>query len=219
MLHRFSYLFISIFCITLLASQDGCVKRGSIESFTIQPTTICAGDTINISWTAFGRVSLSASPAANVRFSSTGTQPAEGSMTATVRDTANITITAEGTEGSDSENKHLTVMRSGDIHRISSFGQCDGATPAWSNTFEPSEFSDNIRVDVVTNITPDSAVNVSHAGRADRIAPFGRSSTFSGTLLEGDWIFSRDVTPNPCLEERSGPVPGVTVEATITCGP
>lgn len=223
MLYNCRYLSLIFFCIMLvLTSESGCVKKGSIESFTILPSNICEGETITISWTALGRVELSASPASNVTFSSTGPQPAAGSMTATVRDDADIVITASGSDGSSTRSQHIRVLRSGDLYRMGASGSCSGSRPVWSVVNAPADFSDRLRVDIVANAVFGEPITVSHSGRTVSLppaGPAGRTAEFSGTLLEGDWLFNKVLIPNPCLAERTGALAAINVEITVTCGP
>lgn len=221
MSYQIRYLFTLIFgfLLFLLSSESSCVKQGSIESFTVQPSFICEGDTINISWTAKGNVELSASPASNVTFSATGTQPAEGSMTATVTGDAQITIQASGSSSSTSRMVNIELFRSGDHYRIGTFGECRGSTPTWEKVNPPADYSDRIRVDVVTSTVGDANIQVTHSARSVALPPLGSTAMFSGTLLEGDWSFYRELIPNPCREERTGALAGIAVDVSLTCGP
>lgn len=197
---------------------------GPSVTLSVEPSHVCRGETVTIKWTAPapGRVSFTADRSANVSFDMTSGLPSEGSMSATVEDDAIITATASlPDEGRIANSVPVKVIFRGQIESIDAVGECLGATPTWSAYVPPSEWSDRIRVGVVTNPTTRS-ITVTHDGVPAGIPADGSTDRLSGTGYAGAWSIENNLASpgtNPCSSpERGGPpLDPITIDVELSC--
>ena len=173
----------------------GC-GSAQVETFTVAPPAICAGQSVTLTWDVKGRASLKASPAP-VGWSD-GPVASTGSMTAAPTSTttfAVIAVDANPANGNSSGSKVVQVA-AGSSPRAATT-QCDAAEKKFEGSFALDGYSSAIKVARISAPTAVRAgvesprrICVTHDGRQLCLDP-NQAVDFAAPAA-GTWVLDAD---------------------------
>src|SRR5688500_12575187 len=124
-MHDRSAISVILLIVPLIA---GCAQ---IKFFSVAPSTVCPGETVEIDWEASGKVALSAAPP----LEGTGEGPAEGSRSFTPTQSTRFVLKAPGLLKSDQREWDVQVIPRQSSRLLGGIAQCGGNPPSVSTSF------------------------------------------------------------------------------------
>jgi|SRR5262245_40078423 len=191
----------------VLALCSGCA---SIEAFSANPRTVCAGDPVTVAWAATGEVTIGAEPP----LPDTGAKPSSGSQRFVVERNTRFTVQASRVF-SDARTEADVVVAS-PAREFGGVAACSPTERAIALTVPLSErqVSSTLRVSSVTNVNARAIVLAKGAVSATLPAG-GRSAAFDGEPLAGTWTLRADLAPGESCEAA---LPSVASRLTFRVG-
>lgn len=207
--------------ILLQGCPPGC-SAGPIRSFVAQPSVICAGDSVDITWsTSADQVNLNAMPPVTPPFPTT--LPTSGTESRTLAQSTLFVLQAIRDSDIFTRTVDAGVLSSTEsTYSFSALGRCDEADtdnriedPEWTFEVLPSDWSTGVMVENVCNISADRDLEVTHDGVTESIAaspsflPLNCTSAFSSTAIVGNWqlVITNLQGWEGCIDDRSADTP------------
>src|SRR5262245_21394649 len=172
-----------------------CVGCASIEAFSANPRTVCAGDAVTVAWAATGDVTISAAPP----LSETGAKPSSGSQRFVVERDTRFTIQASRLF-SDARTE-ADVVVAPPAREFGGVAACSAADRAIALTVPLGErqVSSTLRVSSVTNVNA-RAIDLAKGTVRATIPAAGSSTAFEGEPLAGTWTIRADLVQGESCE-------------------
>jgi hypothetical protein len=186
-------LAVLTYAVSVLALCAGCA---SIGAFSANPRTVCAGDTVTVTWAAVGDVTIAAEPAV----AEIGPKASSGAQQFVVdRDTR---FTLQARRLLSCEKTEADVVVAPPAREYGGVAACSSAERAIALTVPLGErqVSSALKVSSVTNANARSVMIGKGAVRAT-IPPGGRSAAFDREPVAGTWTLRADLTPGESCED------------------
>lgn len=187
-----------------------CVGCASIEAFSANPRTVCAGDAVTVTWAATGDVTIGAEPP----LPDTGAKRSSGSQRFVVdRDTR---FTVQASRLFSDTRTEADVVVAPPAREFGGVAACSSTERAIALTVPLGErqVSSTLRVSSVTNVNARAIVLSKGAVRAT-IPAGGHSAAFAGEPLAGTWTLRADLAPGESCEAA---LPSVASRLTFRVG-
>jgi hypothetical protein len=173
-----------------------CAGCASINSFSANPRTLCAGDAVTVTWDAVGDVTIGAEPAV----AEVGPKSSSGAQRFVVdRDTR---FTLKARRLLSCETTEADVVVAPPAREYGGVAACSSAERAIALTVPLGErqVSSALKVSSVTNANARSVVIDKGAVRAT-IPPGERSGAFDREPVAGTWTLRADLAPGESCED------------------
>jgi hypothetical protein len=191
----------------------GCAQ---INFFSVAPSTVCPGETVEIDWEASGKVALSAAPP----LEGMGEGPAEGSRSFTPTQSTRFVLKAPGLLKSDQREWDVQVIPRQSSRLLGGVAQCGGNPPSVSTSFtiQQKDTSSRVRAVSVAN-NYNRQLSVSKEEVEVEIPPNGTTDRFKTTPITGTWTVRTPVAPGENCDTALDAVRGrLTIKTQMSCG-
>jgi hypothetical protein len=209
-MHDRSAIWVILLIVPLIA---GCAQ---IKFFSVAPSTVCPGETVEIDWEASGKVALSAAPP----LEGTGEGPAEGSRSFTPAQSTRFVLKAPGLFKSDQREWDVQVIPGESSRLLGGIAQCGGNPPSVSTSFtiQQKDTSSRVRAVSVAN-NYNRQLSVSKEEVEVEIPPNGTTDRFKTTSITGTWTVRTAVAPDENCENALEAVRGrLIIKTQMRCG-
>jgi len=208
----------------LIFGLAGCA---SIDTFIVSPTTVCPGETVNVSWKTCGKTTLTQIPLQSgqsdecVDSLPVGVSPVEVSNSGTVQrevSGANVFYVEATAAFGKPAHKCVRVFVN-EVLPLSGIPQCAGPRVIRTVVSRPvgSEWSPRTQIGAVQNVS-QVRVSVRHDGRIASLAPNEISSVFAASNPAGEWVIESDVMSGPDCGQAGTSVPNsLTLQVIPRC--
>lgn len=202
-------LILAMLCIT--PWMTGCAQ---IKSFTVFPSTICPGETVEINWKASNKVTLAASPP----LKGEGEGPAEGQRALVPERSTRFTLKVSGLLKSDQREWDVEVIP-GQIDRLlGGIARCEGGFVTTSFNIEQRGTSSRVRVASIAN-RYDRGLVISKDGIEVEIPSHGATDGFKASPVAGAWLIRTPLMRNESCDAALDAVNGrLTIKTLMSCG-
>ena len=191
-----------------------CVGCASIESFSANPRTACAGDAVTVTWAAVGDVTIGSEPAV----ADVGSKASAGSQQFIVdRDTR---FTLKASRLFSCKRTEADVVVAPPAREYGGVAACSSAERAIALTVPLGErqVSSTLKVSSVTNANPRTIVLAKGSVRAT-IPAGGRSAAFDREPVAGTWTLRADLAPGESCDDALRTVASrLTFRVGFGCG-
>ncbi|PTR16396.1 MULTISPECIES: hypothetical protein [unclassified Nitrosospira] len=203
-------LVLAMLCIT--PWMTGCAQ---IKSFSVAPSTVCPGETVEINWTASDKVTLNASPP----LAGEGEGPAEGRRALAPERSTRFTLTVPGLLKGDQREWDVHVIPRQSDRLLGGIARCDDARfVTTSFTIEQTAMSSRARVASIAN-RYDRALIVIKDDIVVEIPSHGATDRFKTVPLVGAWVIRTPVAQNETCDTALDAVSGrLTIKTVMSCG-
>ena len=166
----------------------GCAQ---IKYFSVVPTTICPGETVQIDWKASDKVTLDAAPP----LPGTGEGPAEGSRSFSPTQNTRFTLKVPALLKSAQREWDITVIPTQSSRLLGGVAQCEGhpASATASFLIEQKDTSSRVRAISVAN-NYHRPLKVSKDNVEAEIAPGSTTDQFKNVPVSGAWTIRAPVS-------------------------
>jgi hypothetical protein len=173
-----------------------CAGCASIGGFTANPRTVCAGDSVTVTWAAVGDVTIGAEPAVP----EIGPKASSGSQRFVVERDTRFTLKARRLMSCDTTEADVVVAPP--AREYGGLAACSSAERAVALTVPLGErqVSSALKVSSVTNANARPVVIGKGAVQAT-ILPGGRSAAFDREPVAGTWSLRADLAPGESCED------------------
>jgi hypothetical protein len=190
----------------------GCAQ---IRSFSVIPSTICRGETVEINWKASGKVELSVAPP----LEGAGEGEAEESRSFTPEQNTRFTLRAPGLLKSDQREWDVQVIPGQHSRLLGGIAQCGGNPPFVSTSFtiQQKDTSSRVRAVSIAN-NYNRELSVSKEEVEVEIPPNGTTDRFKTTSITGTWTVRIPVAPDENCDNALEAVRGrLTIKTQMSC--
>ena len=189
----------------------GCAQ---IKSFTVAPSTICPGESVEITWKASDAVSLSASPP----LAGEGEGPAEGARSLAPQRSTRFTLKASGLLKSDQREWDVQVIRSETERFLGGLGRCeDDRFVTTAFTIEQEVTSARVHAVSIVNQYKRPLL-VSKDGIEVEIPANSATERFKTVPVAGIWTIRARVAPNESCGAALDAVSGrLSIKTRMSC--
>jgi hypothetical protein len=202
-------LVLAMLCITPWVT--GCAQ---IKSFSVAPSTICPGETVEINWKASDKVTLDASPS----LEGEGEGPAEGQRAFAPERSTRFTLKVPGLLKSDQREWDVEVIPRQTDRLLGGVARCDDGFVTTSFTIEQKDTSSRARVASIAN-RYDRGLVISKDGIEVEITSHGATDRFKTTPVTGTWVIRTPLAGNESCDTALDAVSGrLTIKTLMSCG-
>ena len=191
-----------------------CVGCASIESFSANPRTACAGDAVTVTWAAVGDVTIGSEPAV----ADVGSKASAGSQQFIVdRDTR---FTLKASRLFSCKRTEAAMVVAPPAREYGGVAACSSAERAIALTVPLGErqVSSTLKVSSVINANPRAIVLARGSARAT-IPAGGRSAAFDREPVAGTWTLRADLAPGESCDDALRTVASrLTFRVGFGCG-
>jgi hypothetical protein len=191
-----------------------CVGCASIEGFSANPRTACAGDPVTVAWAAIGNVTIGSEPAV----ADIGPKASTGSQQFIVdRDTR---FTLKASRVFSCKRTEADVVVAPPAREYGGVAACSTVERAIALTVPLGErqVSSALKVSSVTNANPRSIVLAKGSVQAT-IPVGGRSAAFDREPVAGTWTLRADLAPGESCDDALRTVASrLTFRVGFGCG-
>jgi len=190
----------------------GCAQ---IKSFSVVPTTICPGETVQIDWKASDKVTLDAVPP----LVGTGEGPAEGSRSFSPTQNTRFSLKVPALLKSDQREWDVTVIPAQSSRLLGGIAQCEGypASVAASFLIEQKDTSSRVRAVSVAN-NYHRPLQVRKDNVEAEIATGSATDQFKNVPVSGTWTIRAPVSPDETCDAVLESVRGrLTINTKMSC--
>jgi hypothetical protein len=202
-------LILAMLCIT--PWMTACAQ---IKSFTVSPSTICPGETVEINWKASDNVTLAASPP----LKGEGEGPAEGQRALTPERSTRFTLKVSGLLKSDQREWDVEVIPRQTDRLLGGIARCEGGFVTTSFNIEQKGTSSRALAASIAN-RYDRGLVINKDGIEVEIPSHGATDRFKATPVAGAWLIrtplARDESCDAALDAVSG---RLTIKTLMSCG-
>ena len=173
-----------------------CAGCASIESFSANPRTACAGDAVTVTWAAVGDVTIGSEPAV----ADIGPKTSTGSQRFVVESDTRFTLKASRLFSSDRTEADVAILPP--AREYGGIAACSATdrTIALSVPLGERQVSSALTVSSVTNPNPRALV-LTKGSRQATISPGGRAAEFDREPVAGTWTLRVDLSPGEACED------------------
>ena len=210
---NFSVMFSRLAGVTLMAAVAGCA---SVDQLIVSPTTICPGESVNVSWKTCGTTTLSQVPVPPgqsdecVDSLPVNATPLSVENTGTVqRQVAAASVFYVEATGTFGKPAHKCVrVFVNEALPLSGIPQCSGPRAIRTVVLRPAaaQWSGRAQVGAVQNLN-EVRVSVRHDGRTASLAPNEISSAFASSNPAGEWVIESELRDGPDCGQAGASVP------------
>lgn len=191
---------------------EGCAQ---IKSFSVAPSTVCPGETVEIDWKATGDVVLNAVPP----LKGEGSGPAEGSRSFAPGQSTRFVLKVPGLLKSVQREWDVEVIPSQSSRLLGGVAQC-GGNPAFvstSFTIQQKDTSARVRAVSVSN-NYDRQLSVIKENMEVQIPPNGTTDRFKNVSVMGTWTVRTPVAGDEVCDSALDAVRGrLTIKTQMSC--
>jgi hypothetical protein len=191
----------------------GCAQ---IKSFSVAPSTVCPGETVQIDWKASDKVMLNAVPS----LEGVGEGPAEGLRSFAPTQNTRFVLEVPGLLKNAQREWDVTVVPSQSSRLLGGVAQCEGVPPLVSTSFsiQQKDSSSRIRAVSIEN-NYHRPLKVSKGDTEVEIAPDGATDRFKNVPVIGTWIIHTPVGAGEACESVLEAVRSrLTIKMQMSCG-
>ena len=191
-----------------------CAGCASIESFSANPRTACAGDTVTVTWAAVGDVTIGSEPAV----ADIGPKASTGSQRFVVERDTRFTMKASRFFSCTRTEADVVILPA--AREYGGIAACSAADRAIALSVPLGErqVSSALKVSSVTNANP-RAIVLAKGSRQATIPPGGRSAEFDREPVAGTWTLRADLVPGESCEDALRAVANrLTFRVGFGCG-
>ena len=208
----------------LISALAGCA---SVDQLIVSPTTVCPGETVNVSWKTCGKTTLTQVPVPPgqsdecVDSLPINANPVAVGNSGTVQREvggANAFYVEASTLFGKPKHKCVRVYVN-EVLPLSGFPQCAGPRGIRTVVSRPAgaEWSARTQVGAVQNVN-QIRVSVRHDGRVASLAPNEISSAFAASNPAGEWVIESDLRDGPdCGQVGAGVPNSLTLQVMPLC--
>ena len=208
----------------LVFGLAGCA---SIDQFTVSPTAVCPGETVNVSWKTCGTTTLTQVPLQPGQSDECLDSLPVGSNPMTVPNSGTVqrqmsapNVFYVETSGWFGKPIHkCTRVFVNQALPLSGIPQCSGPRGIRTVVSRPSgaEWGGGMGVGGVQNLN-QVRVSVRHDGRVASLAPNEISAAFRTSNPAGEWIIESELQGGPdCGQAGAGVPPSLTLQVLPLC--
>lgn len=216
-----------LFPIAFTVLALGLAGCASVKQLTVVPTTVCPGESVNVSWSTCGTTTLTQVPLRPGQSDECVDSLPVGSTPVTVANSGTVERQASGdsvfyveARGLLGKPAHKCVrVFVNEVLPLAGIPECAGLRAIRVAVARPagSAWSGRTTVGVVQNLN-DVPVSVRHGGRVASLAPRETSSAFSTTDPAGDWIIESNLQDGPDCGQAGARVPAaLSLQVTPLC--
>ena len=189
----------------------GCAQ---IKSFTVAPSTICPGESVEITWKASDAVSLRASPP----LAGEGEGPAEGARSLAPERSTRFTLKAKGLLKSDQREWDVQVIPSQAERFLGGLGRCeDDRFVTTAFTIEQEATSPHVHAVSIVN-QYKRPLMVSKDGIEVEIPANSATERFNAVPVAGVWTIRARVGPDETCGDALDAVSGrLSIRTRMSC--
>jgi len=208
----------------LMLALGGCA---SVKEVTVQPATICPGDTVSLSWRGSGVISVYQVPLAAgqpdqcidtlIRGIAASSEQSEGTLRLPLRQNSVFYVEARGWMGKPAHRCARVFVNA--ALPLAALSQCAGPRRVRVVAFRPpgSQWSASARVGTVQNLN-DVPVEVGHAGISEALGPGSVSEAFAELDDEGAWSVEYVLQDGPdCGQAGAKVPPSLSIRVSPVC--
>ncbi|SEK68708.1 hypothetical protein [Nitrosovibrio tenuis] len=191
----------------------GCAQ---IKLFSVAPSTVCPGETVQIDWKASDRVMLNAVPSVE----GVGEGPPEGSRSFMPTENTRFILNVPGLLKSAQREWDVTVIPSQSSRLLGGVAQCGGNPPFASASFsiQQKDSSSRVRAVSVGNNYHRHLV-VSKDDIEVEIPPDGSTDGFKNASVIGTWTIRTPLGTNEACENVLDAIRNrLTIKTQMSCG-
>jgi len=189
------------FTLSLTLSLAGCA---SIHHFDANPSRVCRGESVTLSWDATARGAISASPPND----SPGSVLAQGTsvVTPTASGSYHLEVSTLVTSDSRDVNVEVADGKSAPIAQAATdaSASCVGKISTVTAN-APQELSGATVAFVTSDKDDKHSYHVEHGGKSADLAPGGSAQAFKGTPVGGEWTLALTLLPGEKCGAPSAP--------------
>ena len=190
----------------------GCAQ---IKSFSVTPSIVCPGETVEVDWKASDKIVLDAAPL----LKGTGEGPSEGSRSFAPMENVRFTIKVPGLLKSVQREWDVQVIPSQSAGLLGGVAQCGGSPQSVSTSFtlQQKDTSSRVRaVSIVNNYNRPLGVNKEDI--EVEIPPNGTTDRFKNASVIGTWTVSTPLAPDETCDNALDAVRGrLTIRTQMSC--
>ena len=190
----------------------GCAQ---IRSFSVTPSTVCPGETVEVDWKATDKVVLDAAPP----LMGTGEGPSEGSRSFAPMENVRFTIRVPGLLKSAQREWDVQVIPSQSGRLLGGVAQCGSNPQAVSTSFtlQQKDTSSRVRaVSIANNYNRPLGVNKEDI--EVEIPPHGTTDRFKNAPVIGTWTVRTPLAPDETCDNALDAVRGrLTIRTQMSC--
>jgi hypothetical protein len=221
------YLPVALFRLASAVLVAGLAGCASIDQFVVSPTTVCSGETVNVSWRTCGKTTLTQVPIQPGQSDEcldslpVGSNPLAVANSGTVqREMAAANVFYVEASGWFGKPVHkCTRVFVNEALPLAGIPQCSGPRAVRTVVSRPpgAEWSGRMGVGAVQN--PNLVrVSVRHDGRVASLAPNEISSAFRTSNPAGEWVIELDLRDGPdCGQSGASIPPSLTLQILPLC--
>jgi len=191
-----------------------CAGCASIENFSANPRTACAGDAVTVTWAAVGDVTIgSEPPVADI-----GAKASSGSQRFVID--RNTRFTLKTSRLFSCKRTEADVVVAPPAREFGGIAACSAADRAIALTvpLDERQVSSALKVSSVTNANR-RAIVLAKGGRQATIPAGGRSAEFDREPVAGTWTLRTELAPSESCEDALRAVANrLTFRVGFGCG-
>jgi hypothetical protein len=190
----------------------GCAQ---IKSFSVTPSIVCPGETVEVDWKATDKIVLDAAPS----LEGTGEGPSEGSRSFAPKENVRFTIKVPGLLKSAQREWDVQVIPSQSAGLLGGVAQCGGSPQVVSTSFTLQQKDTSSRVRAVSIANNYSRpLGVSKEDIEVEIPPQGTTDRFKNASVIGTWTVRTPLAPDETCDNALDAVRGrLTIRTQMSC--
>jgi hypothetical protein len=196
-----------------LAPAGGCAQ---ISQYDVQPTRVCTGDSVTVTWKATGSVTLVATPA----IAGLGDRPSAGTASVAIAANTRLVLTASRLFGSAQREVDVVTAPGSPPKPFGGLATCDQLSRLVqvSFTLGPDQIASTVQAVGVTN-PYDRILTVTKDDVSDNISPQGTSGLFKALPATGAWTVKTPLGDGETCDQALGAVSDrLVVMLQMSCG-
>ena len=190
----------------------GCAQ---IKSFSVTPSTVCPGETVEVDWKATDKIVLDAAPP----LKGTGEGPSEGSRSFAPMENVRFTIRVPGLLKSAQREWDVQVISGQSGRLLGGVAQCGGNPQAVSTSFtlQQKDTSSRVRAVSIAN-NYNRPLGISKEGMEAEIPPHGTTDRFKNASVIGTWTVRTLLAPDETCDNALDALRGrLTIRTQMSC--
>jgi hypothetical protein len=198
---------------TVMAAAIGCAE---IAEYDVQPTRVCAGESVTLRWKATGAVTIDATPP----LPGLGARPSEGSASVAVPQDTRFVLTAKRAFGSKQREWDVVALPNAAPKPFGGLADCDDSARAATVSFAlgPPQISEGLRALEVAN-PYDRTLVVSKDAVKATLAAKASTAAFAQAPARGAWTIEAPLgAGETCDQALDALAQRLVAMFTMSCG-
>jgi hypothetical protein len=190
----------------------GCAQ---IKSFSVTPSIICPGETVEVDWKASNKIALEAAPP----LEGAGEGPSEGSRSFVPTENVRFTVKVPGLLKNAQREWDVQVIPSHSTLLLGGVAQCGGSPQSVSTSFtlQQKDTSSRVRAVSIAN-NYNRTLGVSKEDIEVEILPNGTTDRFKNSSVIGTWTVRTPLASDETCDNALDAVRGrLTIRTQMSC--